>query len=380
MSARVATSLPVRVLRLTAGLVLVLVLITVVFDGASTSLQTTVVRGLILMTATVGLYVFMGTSGVVSFGHVSFAAVGAYLSGILMVNPAIKLLQQPDLPEFLQRAELGAVTATLLGGAAGAVLALLIVGPVVRLSGLAAGLATFSILVIVRVVIQNWDAVTRGTTGYNNVPSDAVAQPLQVLPWALLAILVAAVFQCSGSGLRLRASREDEVAARAVGIRVGAERGVAFVLSGFVFGIAGALYGQFLGTFGPDAFYLGLTFQVLSMLIIGGMTSLFGAVAGAGVVTALTEVLQRAEGGIDLGPLQTGAIANLSDFGLALATLVILIVRPRGLTGGRELSVPVSRRRPAGVPAGRPGGAAVSGTEAAVDTGAASAGAAEPRP
>ena len=351
MSERLATSLPVRALRLWVPLASILAVIAVAFDGASDSLQTTVVRGMILMTATVGLYIFMGNSGVVSFGHTSFAATGAYLCGILMVNPAIKLLQQPSLPEVLQKAQAGSVLGTLLGGVAGAALAALIVGPVVRLSGLAAGLATFSILVIVRVVIQNWDPVTRGTTGYNNVPSDAVTHPLQVLWWPLLAILIAAVFQCSRSGLRLRASREDEIAARAIGVRVGRERGVAFVLSGFVFGIAGALYGQFLGTFGPDAFYLGLTFQVLSMLIIGGMTSLAGAVSGAAAVTALTEILQRGESGISLGPISTGEIRNLSDFGLALATLLILIARPRGLTGGREVVLPIPRRRPHAEPA-----------------------------
>jgi branched-chain amino acid transport system permease protein len=83
-------------------------------------------------------------------------------------------------------------------------------------------------------------------------------------------------------------------------------------------------------------------------------------------------VLQRAEGGIDIGPVQTGALANLSDFGLALATLIILIVRPRGLTGGRELSLPVPRRRSAAR-----GGLGPAGEQAATEAapaGAATAG------
>jgi branched-chain amino acid transport system permease protein len=343
-----------QALRLAGGLAVGLALVAALLDGAPGDVRSTAVRGLILMVAVIGLYVFMGNSGVVSFGHVAFAAVGAYLGGLVMVNPAVKLLQQPDLPAVLREAELGAVAATLLGGLGGATLALLLVVSIVRLSGLAAGLATFAILVVVRVVIQNWDAVTRGTQGLNNVPSDGVERPLQVLPWVLLALLVAALFQASRSGLRLRASREDEVAARALGIRVRVERGIAFVLSAFLFGVAGALYGQFLGTFGPDTFYLALTFQVISMLIIGGMTSLAGAVTGVVAVTALTDVLRRLEPGIDVGPISTGAIESLSDFGLALATLLVLIARPRGIMGGRELPLPLPLPRWRGAPPAQP--------------------------
>lgn len=331
-----AGSVPAMALRISLVPMAAVALLALVAQGAGLSLQFAAVNGLILMIAVIGLYVFMGNSGVISFGHVAFAAAGAYVGGLLSMNAAQKMMQMPDLPGWLARIELPAALAVLAGGVAAMLLALPIVAPIVRLSGLAAGLATFSVLVVANVVIANWESITRGRQGLNGVPGDAVQAPVQILPWILFAILAAAFFQSSRSGLRLRASREDEPAARAVGVNVARDRAVAFLLSAFITGIAGALYGQSLGTFGPDAFYLSLTFQVISMLIIGGMTSLFGAVLGAGVVTTLTEVLLRFE--------EAGGITNLASLGLAAATLLILILRPSGITGGREATMRYRRR------------------------------------
>ncbi|WP_259315265.1 branched-chain amino acid ABC transporter permease [Capillimicrobium parvum] len=322
-------------------------MLALVLDGGSSSLQDTGARGLIFLVAVLGLYTFMGNSGVISFGHASFAAIGAYVGAVLSLNPAQKLLQLPGLPEFAGKAELSPTLAVLVGAAGAAVFALVIVVPIVRLSGLAAGLATFSILVIVRVVISNWDGVTRGTQGLSGVP-DGGEGPLAILPWALGALAIAALFQCGRAGRRLRASREDEVSARSVGIRVEVERGVAFVVSAAITGAAGVLYAQYLGTFGPDSFYLTLTFMLIAMLIIGGMSSLWGAVLGTIVVVAITDILQRVEqDGLRAGPVDIGSIENLSNIGLALAMLGILILRPEGIARGRELLPPRLRRRSA---------------------------------
>jgi branched-chain amino acid transport system permease protein len=152
-------------------------------------------------------------------------------------------------------------------------------------------------------------------------------------------------FQRSRSGLRLRASREDDGAAHAIGIRVTRERGIAFVLSAFFVGAGGALYGMFIGSFTPDAFFLNITFLITAMLIIGGMTSLAGAVVGTIVISVLAEFLRRAEQGFDLGLFQVSARPGLREVGLAIAMLAILILRPAGVTGGRELAWPFRKGR-----------------------------------
>ena len=113
--------------------------------------------------------------------------------------------------------------------------------------------------------------------------------PTRVLVWCLIAMVAVFLFQESRWGLRLRASREDEVAARASGIGVYNERRTAWILSSFIVGIGGALYGQFLGTFNADAFYFTITFMVIAMLVVGGRTSLAGAVIGSGFISIVAE-------------------------------------------------------------------------------------------
>ena len=211
-----------------------------------------------------------------------------------------------------------------------------------RLSGLTAGLATFAVLIIVNVVAKNWQQVTHGTAGVAGIPTTTTIAA--ALGWALAAMTVAWAFQRSGMGLRLRASRDDEAAARAVGIGIGRERAVAFVISAFFVGAAGALFGMFIGSFNPDAFFLNITFLMIVMLIIGGMTSLAGAMVGTLVISALAEFLRRVEEGVHLGPLELSAKPGLREVGLALAMLLILILRPSGLTAGREIAWPFRSR------------------------------------
>ena len=136
--------------------------------------------------------------------------------------------------------------------------------------------------------------------------------------WALAAIVVGFAFQSSGLGLRLRGSREDDIAARSLGIGVRTERRVAWVLHGFVMGVGGALYGQYLGSFNASFFYLALTFTTLAMLVVGGITSLSGAVIGSLTISFVAEVLHRIEQGADVGALHIPARPGLREVGLAI--------------------------------------------------------------
>lgn len=300
----------------------------------------------------VGLYTFVGVSGVFSFGHVAFMAIGAYAGAIFVMPPETKRFVIPDLPAPLADVHLGAFPATLAAGGVAAAVALVLGVPLVRLSGLTAGLATFAVLIIVNVVARNWQQVTHGTAGIAGIPRTTTIGV--ALGWAMVAMATAWAFQRSRPGLRLRASREDEGAARAIGISVARERGIAFVLSAFFVGAGGALYGMFIGSFTPDAFFLNVTFLITAMLIIGGMTSLAGAVVGTIVIAALAELLRRAEEGIDLGLFHLSAKPGLREVGLAVVMLAILILRPAGLTGGRELGWPFRSSSASTQPRSRP--------------------------
>ena len=157
---------------------------------------------------------------------------------------------------------------------------------------------------------------------------------------ALATIAAAYIFKETKTGLRVRASREDEIAARAIGVNLARDRGIAFVLSAFFVGLGGFLYAQFLGVFNPEAFYLNITFIVIAMLVVGGTKSVAGAVVGPVAVSVLTYGLRQVERGADLGVVRVPARPGLQEVGLALAMLLILWFRPRGITGGNEITWP----------------------------------------
>ena len=208
-----------------------------------------------------------------------------------------------------------------------------------RLSGVQAGIGTLAILVIVYVFNVQTSAITRGTSTQIGVPRTTTF--VSVLVWALIFIGVAFAFQQSRRGLQLRASRENERAAKSVGVRVPVERAVAWILSGFAVGVAGALYAHYFVTFGPDDFYFNQGFNVvllsIAMLVVGGMTSVTGAVVGCYFITVVYELFRRWEvnglGGVT-------PLSGTANFVLAVVLIATLILRPRGITGGKEIAWP----------------------------------------
>lgn len=308
----------------------------------SAGLQRNINAALIQLIIVVGLYIFIGNSGVFSFGHMCFMALGAYTAALLTIPVRNKALILPGLPDFLASAQTSPITATLIGAGIAALFASVIAIPLMRVSGLTAGLATVALLIIVRVVLGNWGEVTAGTAGLAGIPTST--NRFTIAAWVLVSLLVAQAYQVTSAGLRLRSSREDDIAASAVGIRVSAERRVAFVISAAVVGAGGALYAQFQGNITPDAFYLKQTFLVIAMLVIGGMTSLSGAVLGALAVSAAAQLFRTAESGFTIGSMTITARPGLTEVGLALLMLLVLILRPSGITGGREIGFRFRRR------------------------------------
>jgi branched-chain amino acid transport system permease protein len=302
-----------------------------------------VTLALINLVIVLGLFVFVGSSGVASFCHIGFAAVGAYVAALLVLDPVLKQAAMPHLPGFLSTAHLGTAPALAAGALAAAAVSLVVSLPLMRMSGLPASLATFAILMIIYVVASNWTAVTGGPTGLGGMPTDLTTG--QALICALVALTAAYVFHISPVGLRLRASREDELGARSVGIGIHRERRIAFAISASMCGLAGGLYAVFLGSFTADNFFLTLTFITIVMMVVGGIGTLSGAVIGTAVVQAWSSLLSHAENGMTLVGVHVRVPSGLSELGLAVMMLAILLVRPRGLVGGREVPWPFRSRR-----------------------------------
>ena len=281
----------------------------------------------------VAIYVFIGNSGVLSFGQMSFVAVGAFVAGVMTIPLESKTGVLPQLFPVLRDHTVGNVTSLLLGAAAGGVFALIVGLPLMRLSGLAAGIATFAVLEVTHNILREWTKIGPGATTLSLVPETTDA--LQATIGVLAVIAAAFAYQLSRFGRRLRASREDTAAARGVGVSVHRERLWAFTVSGALAGFAGALLVHLLGSITTEQVYLELTFLTLAMLVVGGLTSLWGAVLGALVVSALDSFLIEAEQGVKLGvSLDLPQGTRLIFLGAIMA--LVLILRPSGLTGGRE--------------------------------------------
>jgi branched-chain amino acid transport system permease protein len=290
---------------------------------------------LIRMTVVVAIYVFIGNSGVLSFGHIAFMCIGAYAAGWASCDPSWKQLMLTGLPAFLQNAQYPFLVSVGGAGALAASAALIFGAVVIHMSGVAASIATFAFLVIVNSVYSNWESVTAATSSLIGIPT--VSSPWIFFAFAVFAMACAFVFQESRFGLMLRASRDDEVAAKASAVDIAYVRLVALVLSAFLVGLGGGLYAHFLGVLTVDVFFITLTFITLSMLIVGGIGSLSGAVLGVLAVTLIVQVLRGLEGGVRLGAASVQLPKGFQEVGLGVMMALILIFRPSGLTKGKEI-------------------------------------------
>lgn len=291
---------------------------------------------LIYVIAVLGNQIYSGNSGIMSFGHTSFMAIGAYASALLTIAPAAQGTALPNLPGWI---------AALAGqplpvGLVGALVVVLVVAlafglPIARLGGSAASIATLGLLVITHVTLVASTDVTRGSQTFFGIPRGA---PMWlVLSAAVAAVVIARLYRSSRAGLALRAAREDEIAAGAVGVDVVRLRYGAFVLGALLCGVSGALLAHFLGAFSPKDFYFNLTFLLLSMLILGGITTVSGAVGGTALIVALVEILRRIEAGGDFGVTILPPVFGLTDIGIGLVILTVMYRLREGLFGVREL-------------------------------------------
>jgi len=289
---------------------------------------------LILGIVTLGLNLQWGFTGLFNAGVVGFYAIGAYTHAILTAAPAPQYLGNLGLPWLVGIAAAMAATAAS---------AWLIGMLTIRLRGDYLAIATFGIAVSIQLVTLNWEALTGGAQGLPRIPKPlggAFDSPLAFNLWylGLLAAVAWTIYLALERILRspwgrvLRAIREDEAAARALGKSARRFRLEAFVLGATLMGLAGALYVSFIGFVSPFDFLPILTFQVWAMLIVGGSGNNRGALLGALVVWAIwtgsgalvTQLVPPSHAA-------QGAAVQVILIGLVL--VLMLLFRPRGLIG-----------------------------------------------
>lgn len=314
------------------GIVAILVL------GAKLSFGDTservVVLFLINLSAVISLTVFIGFSGLLSFAHVGFMALGAYFGAYLTLSPALKSQFLPALPAWLAGLQLPVEIALPIVVVAVAVLAL-VVGPTIcRLPVDTVPIATVAVLIVIHGLIVGAKDLTRGIQplfGFESL--EGVSLPLVYLMVTLLAALL---FRASSAGLKLQASRDDEIAAASCGVNVLRVRVLAWVLSMAIIAGSGLLLSHYLTVISPKQFYFVFMFSLLAMGILGGISTVSGAIAGALAVTLLSETTRRVEGADWLAEIGLPPLFGLTQITLAALILFVMYRRPHGLIAWRE--------------------------------------------
>ena len=283
-----------------------------------------------------GMQVFIGNTGVLSFGHMAFAQIAAYATAVVAIPLATKAKALPDIPFGLESVHYGPLGATLF-----AVLVTVIIGgifgiAVSRASGLAPTMITLAALFVVEQLVKNWKELTRGAGGLSGIPR------LEGNGWlwasAFVALVIAHFFQETRIGRFAIATREDELAAPALGIRLFSSRWAAWTVSMGLIALGGSLRAQSLGSVNPKQFTLDAGILILVMLVVGGMRSVSGAVLGTVLITAGNELFRQ------LGDPQRLDIERFPDLFLGGTMLLVMLLRPGGLLGDRDLASWLRRR------------------------------------
>jgi branched-chain amino acid transport system permease protein len=316
---------------LLAGLLVVNGLLTgTLVPGVSLSpyyLQVLCLAG-INITLAVSLNLINGFTGQFSIGHAGFMAIGAYASAFFTVTFGDTVRRALGvLPGFA-----GDGLVLLVGLAIGAVLAAMagfIVGvPSLRLRGDYLAIVTLGFGEMIRVFILNIDAVG-GARGYAGIPK--LANFFWIYGFAALTILVVYRIVHSSFGRTLVAIREDEIAAEAMGVHTTRAKVIAFVVSSALAGVAGGLFAHYLMYVNTNSFTFLKSFEIIIMIVIGGLGSISGSVLGAVLFISLTEGLRE--------------FAQYRMLLFSLLLVVLMIVRPQGILGQKEFVTFLTRRR-----------------------------------
>ena len=274
----------------------------------------------------VSLNLVNGFTGQFSIGHAGFMAGGAYTSAILTMRTFHPMSGMPDW--FAHGIVL--LAATLLGGGLAALAGLAVGLPSLRLRGDYLAIVTLGFGEIIRVIILNVDAIG-GARGLSGVPVYTsffwLALGVVCVVWVSFNLLR------STHGRAMLAIREDEVAAEALGVPTTRYKVMAFVVSAFFAGVAGALYAHYDSYLNPSSFTFLRSIEIIAMIVLGGLGSISGAILAAIVLTILPEALR--------------SVREYRMVIYAVLLIVLMITRPSGILGTRELPLPWKRKKAA---------------------------------
>ncbi len=255
----------------------------------------------------VSLNLITGFTGQFSLGHAGFMSIGAYTCGIIT-------MRMPTTYGFILGALAGAILAALVGCLVGL--------PTLRLKGDYLAIATLGMSEIIRVVFTNLE-ITNGAAGLNGIPQ--FVNWLWLFVFTSCTIIIISNFIKSSHGRACISIREDEIASEAMGINTTKYKVIAFTIGAFFAGIAGALYASYFYFLKPDTFGFLKSVDVLVIVVLGGLGSISGSVISAVLLALISTFLQ--------------SFSDIRMVLYALILVIIMIFRPQGLMGSKEVSL-----------------------------------------
>jgi len=293
-----------------------------------------------------GIYVVLGLSlnlingftGLFSLGHAGFMAVGAYTAGLLTMSPEMKQMNfflKPIVP-FLANVEWPFFPALIMAGIMAAIVGFLIGAPVLKLRDDYLAIATLGFSEIIRVIFTNTQSLTNGALGLKGLPAHTNIW----WSWGTAMVTIAfMVYLIKGSyGRAFKAIREDEIAAEAMGINLFKHKVISFTTGAFLAGIGGALLGNLMGTIDPLMFKFLLTFNILLIVVLGGIGSITGTVISAVVVTVAMEVLRVLDQSMNLGFIKIEGIPGMRMVVFSALLMIVILFYQQGLMGTNEFT------------------------------------------
>ncbi|MDR2538056.1 MAG: branched-chain amino acid ABC transporter permease [Bifidobacteriaceae bacterium] len=284
-------------------------------------------NGCITLVMVLGLQLFMGNSGILNWSYMGFVAIGAFISGICSMPVNLKEQALPAMYPFLQQINLPFPVAVLVGIAVAVLFAGIISWPLMRLSDSAGVITQFALLIVMNVILLQWEQVTNGPRTFTMGAMKTTN--LWIAMFAGIAVLIFVYFfRETTLGLKLRASREDRYATLACGINIVAVRYQSFLISAGLGALSGSLWSHYILSFTAKTFYMTEFFMILAMIIIGGSKTVTGVVSGCIIVTIVRKSLQQVEIGLQM--------TGMTEITLAIVMIVFLIWRPNGIFGVKE--------------------------------------------
>ena len=344
------------------GCVAALLILVVVLENTmqpTSMLFTVLKKGAVYALVAASLNLLNGFTGLFSLGQAGFMLLGAYTYAILTIPSADResvyylyggSAVNFSLPELFGGGTLGLIlgvlAALILAGCVAAVVAWLIGLPVLRLKSDYLAIATLGFAEILRAFFQ-WNAlgpITNGSNLLRGYPDFENATSYIVLAGLLIAVIVLTIN--STYGRAFKAIRDDEVAAEAMGINLARHKRMAFIISSFFAGVGGGMLAMYNGTIAAASFKSSMTYEILLIVVIGGIGSISGSVIASFLYIFSSEWLLRGlDSGTFLGISAPGIFKN--GFRMAVFSVIIMVIVlffRRGLMGDKELPDLLNRR------------------------------------